>query len=70
MSSGSFLGGLVQMVVGAPKDERADLEAGAALFKELIVPHLIGVLVGDGDMSARTAAASVLQRLAPRRLNR
>ncbi|HNU68521.1 MAG TPA: HEAT repeat domain-containing protein [Myxococcota bacterium] len=63
LSSGTFLGGLVQMVVGAPKDERADLEAGAALFKELIVPHLIGVLVGDGDMSARTAAASVLQRI-------
>jgi HEAT repeat protein len=57
------MNGLIMMAVNTPKEERAELEGGAALFGEAIVPALIGYLTSDNDMTVRSTVSAILLRI-------
>ena len=65
LNSGQFMTGLIEMAIKTPKEERAEIEIGIALFGDGVVPALIGYLISDSTPSIRGAASSILLRIGP-----
>lgn len=62
LERGGAVAGLVDLACRTPKETRAGLEAGVALFRGRAVPELVARL-GAEDVSERAAAVSILQHI-------
>lgn len=62
LERGGVVAGLVDLACKTPKETRAGLEAGVALFRGRAVPALVARL-GAEDVSERAAAVSILQHI-------